>query len=208
MSDTNADTPEPQTAEPRLAPPGAGVPAWQRWMMKPVVPLLPVVLPPARAARVARATKDAMVTRVRGMGPDATRRTLIAPMTMLEDSSRYWSGAMVLEHVALVADAGAELVRAMLDDEPAPFEASTSEVKPAGGMTVDESVAFLEEADRRWSGIASRVARLTRDERARAGGAPHPWFGVLDASRWIAFEALHRRVHAEQLARVARARAR
>ena len=122
-------------------------------------------------------------------------RVLVPPQRGLEDSSRWWSAAMVLEHLmivdALFVSAVVSLSRGIVPAE----QVGTADVKPSGARAAGEVPAafreFLKEADRR---LGDRVEPLRTDVRY-----PHPWFGPLTAHQWICMAAIHHGIHLQQL---------
>ncbi len=103
---------------PRLAPPGAGVPIWQ-WLAGKYLLL------PSYCARLtwddAPDLMDQQGRDLVALAKDRVDRSLCRPMLIpaqigLEDSSRNYSYAMVLEHLTIIGHAIARIVGLLPDD--------------------------------------------------------------------------------------------
>ncbi len=123
------------------------------------------------------------------------KRILIDRITGIEDSSRYWSPAMVLEHLiivgALMSEGVIMLSRGVAPESPI----GVADVKPLGGTAADQSIAlFLEFL----ATTSHRMAAEVQDRESKTCLA-HPWFGSLDLRQWHWLMAAHQRVHRKQL---------
>jgi hypothetical protein len=181
---------------PKLQPPGAGIPFLhelflRRWF-------LPRYLRRrdwgARQA-IIRRHGERIVALCR-LDPQEVlhRRVLVPPMVGLEDSSRYWSVAMVVEHLLIVGGLQTRLIRELSLGHVPVENASIASVKPAGALQVDELLprftTFLDEFD-------ALVDSGLGDRRSQAR-FPHPWFGPLTAEGWHGVAALHHGLHRRQ----------
>jgi hypothetical protein len=136
-----------------------------------------------------------MVALCRSQPPERlNRRALVAPAMGLEDSSRYWSVAMAVEHLLIVGGLQARLIRELSFGRVPDEEASIAAVKPKGALDIDELlpryVAFLGEFDML---VGSQLG-----DRESTAQFPHPWFGPLTAAGWHAVAALHQGLHRRQ----------
>src|SRR5687768_16332863 len=88
---------------PRLAPPGAGIPKAELAWVRPGFRLASRLLSDVRAtARFEREARQ-MLVQVAALPPElAARQVLIERVVGIEDSSRYWSAYLVLEHLRIV----------------------------------------------------------------------------------------------------------
>jgi hypothetical protein len=188
---------------PKLQPPGAGLPFLhtlflRRWF-------LPRYLRRRDwAAREAifRRHGERLVELCRSQPHDLLhRRALVGPMVGLEDSSRYWSVAMVVEHLLIVGGLQSRLIRELSFGRVPVENASIASVKPKGALDVDELlprfIAFLDEFD-------ALVDSGLGDRRSPAR-FPHPWFGPLTAEGWHGVAALHQGLHRRQAEAILRA---
>jgi hypothetical protein len=181
-------------AEPKLAPPGAGVPSLELLWLRPGFWMLQRLWSDDRAARVFEKEADRILPLVDGLTPEqGARRVLIKRLPGIEDSSRFWSAFMVLEHLRIVNDGMARIIETLSRGHRVPGEVSTAAVKPAAGIG-------LEAVKRFQNGVGDFTDRtravLPSASRVRHA---HPWFGPLDAHGWHCLAAMHQGIHRRQL---------
>lgn len=123
------------------------------------------------------------------------KKILIDRVAGMEDSSRYWSAAMVLEHLAIVGPMMAEGIVLLSKGIQSEVAVGTADVKPLGILSAEQSLLsfknLLGDFSRR---MAEDVA--DRDSNLKM---PHPWFGPINARQWHWLMAAHHRVHRKQL---------
>ncbi len=122
---------------------------------------------------------------------------LIDRITGIEDSSRYWSPGMVLEHLIIVGSAMmrgiVELSRGIV---PA-VKPDVAAVKPTGSYgagAVGVFQSFLAQ-------YADTVNREVADRNSRTT-LRHPWFGELNARQWHCLAAIHQGIHRKQVQKI------
>jgi hypothetical protein len=131
--------------------------------------------------------------------PSAARRVLIARPAGLEDSSRYWSIWMTLDHLRIVHQRMSRVIGALAKGVVPPGMASTAAVKPSPLATS----SVVEEYENSCEALLAVVAGV---EDLRTGVRyAHPWFGPLDAAGWHALAAGHLGIHRVQIERIHRA---
>jgi len=127
-----------------------------------------------------------------------TERVLVPPQLGLDDSSRYYSYSMVLEHLTITGHGIARIVSDLTHLRRPAGEIRTAALKPSGELSVDEAAGG-------YQGMLSEFRRLTIDE-AGDRDPPlrfeHPWFGPLDALRWMRFAPFHQTLHLKQARRI------
>ncbi len=196
------------TNEPpiKLAPPGAGIPLYQRVAAKwVVIPYWRKSVPWGRVAERLREQADqfdAIVKAANRRAPEAlTRRVLIPPATGLEDDSRFWSLAMVADHLARVNLGVADVLSVL-----------TAASAPGGSLRDVRIVDYKPDpgADRAALGAMRRsidaVELALREGKANQrtnATHPHPWFGPLPARTWAVFPAMHQSLHLAQARAIA-----
>src|SRR5580765_4880752 len=127
------------TLEPKLAPPGAGLPAAEL-----VIARLLFAWRRRTGTRESfnarfRQERAAIDRMVRDCDAEsAAQRVLIPRPRGLEDSSRYWSVWMTLEHLRIVHGSITRVIGALANGVTPPGAASTAKVKP--GPHVDAGV--------------------------------------------------------------------
>lgn len=126
----------------------------------------------------------------------AAEPVLIKRLPGLEDSSRYWSVFMVLEHLRITNLAMLGVMRALRAGRVPPGQVSTAAIKPAPGVgsevltTFATGCAELLDTVAVWPDLAGRLTYA------------HPWFGKLDVAGWFALAGYHQRLHRKQLERI------
>lgn len=123
------------------------------------------------------------------------RPVLVPKMRGLEDSSRYWSAAMVLEHLSIVNRDIARLVVSLSKGEVPPGDISTATVKPKGG---GNPRLFVEEFRTLVMSLPDYIDSKVQDKTSKAV-KKHPWFGGMNALQWQWLLAMHTRIHLKQL---------
>jgi hypothetical protein len=183
--------------EPHLASPGAGLPRLELLVARILFAL-------RRWAGSRRSFDDRIASEreliralVRKCNTEVgARRVLIPRITGLEDSSRYWSVWMTLDHLRIVHELLAHLIGELVLEVTPPGAASTAAVKPNADVGPEVVAAFEASCDALASAIA---ASPNLDTQARY---PHPWFGPLNAAGWHALAGAHLSIHRVQIERI------
>jgi hypothetical protein len=181
---------------PRLAAPGAGVPAIER-----VVGGLRLAVATRRGPRAVSAVianeRDAIGRMVAALTPaQCATRVLIPRLRGLEDSSRWWSVWMTLDHLRIVNTQIAEVIANLGRGRVPSGTASTAAMKPSPDATATVLVEFERSCDA-IEGSVSACPNLRTAVRFA-----HPWFGPLDAAGWHALAGMHMGIHRAQIDRI------
>lgn len=188
-----------ESSEPQLAPPGAGLPGvelavgrmlfrWRCWSG-------------GRDEFVAAFEREREMIRELVAGIDPGRRgerVLIARLRGLEDSSRYWSMWMTLDHLRITNGVFAQVIAGLAKGRVPSRPASTAAVKPTDQVTEQVEAAYEASCDR----FLETVAAIP-DLRTTARYA-HPWFGPLDGFGWLALASMHLGIHRAQMEAIRR----
>lgn len=183
--------------EPKLAPPGAGLPkpelyvaralfAFRRWTS-------------SRAALTALFQRERVAIRQMLLaceGDAGARRVLIRRPPGLEDSSRYWSVWMTLDHLRIVHREMRRVIEALIGGVVPEGVASTAAVKPGVELSAGVVSEYEESCDALLATVATPATLKTALRFA------HPWFGPLDAAGWHALSAVHLGIHRVQIERI------
>jgi hypothetical protein len=182
---------------PQLQPPGAGLPAFELFVLRTKFRLLAPFISRAGASRWFRVEADRIRALARALcAEDVARRVLITRLRGLEDSSRYWSVAMTLEHLVIVNTAIRKGIEALTAGIVPPRTASTAAVKPAptaGPELIERFEAVAGEYLARVDALPELRSKVTYR---------HPWFGGLTALGWHRIAAIHQRLHRKQIERI------
>jgi hypothetical protein len=123
-----------------------------------------------------------------------TCRVRVRRIPGIEESSREWSGAMVLEHLTIVGEHVIELIQDLCAERRSTWVLRTQDVKPTGALTRRASASAFEEMVRDYV----RCVREAGDGLRSPARHMHPWFGPLQCKQWVAFMTLHHMVHVPQ----------
>jgi hypothetical protein len=184
-------------SEPRLAPPGAGLPKVELFVAR--------TLSRWRVWTGSRESFNADFERERVAisklyrdceAPFAERRLLINRLPGMEDSSRNWSVWMTLDHLRIVNRSIANIISKLAKENVPEGTASTAAVKP--DPSADASIVAEYEAS---CDAVLAAAAAAPNLRTKARFA-HPWFGPMDAFAWHGLAGDHMAIHRAQLERI------
>lgn len=187
---------------PTLAPPGAGIPAIERWIGGFIF-----------AFSRWRGTPDQFTARflserqaIRGLYTSVDearlkRRVLIPRLRGLEDSSRFWSVWMTLDHLRIVNTQIAMVVLQLSRGRVPPGQVSTAAVKPSPDVGPEIVPAYEASCDELLAAVARQAEPHDQTPTSKPRYA-HPWFGPLDAKGWHAMAAMHMGIHRAQIQRI------
>jgi hypothetical protein len=145
------------------------------------------------AARFGR-ERDIILNLARGCDPEmGARRVLIPRPRGLEDSSRYWSVFMTLDHLRITNQGAAEVITLLGRGELPARALSIADLKPAPGADATAVGAFERACDH-FERCVAAVDNLCRKARYA-----HPWFGPLNAADWHVATAFHMGLHRRQV---------
>ncbi len=189
------------TIVPSLEKPGAGLPWWELLVARYLIFPRTCRRLTWRTAAELFQVEGAAVLKLWDSLPSEflTQRVLIRRIVGIEDSSRYWSVAMTVEHLNIVGFGIRELIAGLRrGDEKLPV-ARIQDVKPMGIMAPDEIRATF----RRLLDEAATSARIESPIAPGTGAkAAHPWFGMIDAFQWHCLLGMHQQIHRRQIERI------
>ncbi len=114
----------------------------------------------------------------------------------LEDSSRYWSVWMALDHLRIVHHEFIRVIGALANGRVPAGEASTAAVKPSPAADASVVAAYEASCDALLTTVAA-VPDLHTSVRFA-----HPWFGPMTAAGWYALVGGHMSIHRVQIERI------
>ena len=189
-----------EQSEPKLAPPGAGLP-FIEWAVAKYI-MLPQRL---KSVTLEQAVQEfaKISRRIDELAQPLTEaqlssRRLIPRLRGLEDSSRYWSVAMTMQHTVIVNNRLRGAVLALTNGKSLTTKSSTADVKPEADVDCSTiRTEFLETVE----SFQATVGRANFDKFPNATFA-HPWFGELTAKQWVQFIPLHQKIHQTQIVEI------
>ncbi len=182
---------------PKLDKPGAGLPLYE-WAVANYI-LVPVRMMTTSVAKALDEFKDETAqieTMTSALSvAQLNEKRLIPRLTGLEDSSRYWSVAMALEHLIIVNTRGLRLVKSLSKGVSPDGKSSTADVKPDGEIDASTIVSnFLSNSKQYLEAVTSLDLEAHPNVTYQ-----HPWFGSMNAKQWVLFAAPHMRIHRNQV---------
>lgn len=183
--------------QPVLAAPGAGIPWSQRLLarfyLKPFVAnQTPWEVSAGRFPRI--------VEMIRAQIADLTdeqlrTRVLVPPLPGLEDSSRYWSIAMTLDHIVIASRKMALLIKELDAGRVPALKTDIAKLKPSGELPLDViRQNFDQFCDQEFGQILPSLQNRNSTLKFK-----HPWFGPMSAQAWYWLLPTHLRIHAKQI---------
>jgi hypothetical protein len=181
----------------KLAAPGAGLPKIEQFFARRLIFWKARRTSREQAASLFGMECSQILTLVGGLGGDQlTRRVLIRRLPGLEDSSRYWSVLMTLDHLRIVNSQVGGVIVGLGSGERPEGSASIAAVKPAEDVDMSVMAAF-EQGCRDFEKAVKAVPDLKTALRFE-----HPWFGPMDASQWHFMAGFHMTLHRRQIERI------
>ena len=175
-----------------LQPPGAGLPKLEKAFIKQIlVPFTKYGL----GWKSSRIWLDYEMKQITKMLAPLTeeayhKRTLIAHHLGIEDDTRDWSIAMVIEHLIIVNTGIIEVIKTLGREETVEMEIRIEDVKPYDGAhTLSELQSLLDTYHQAYT-PPKRNSQMTK---------AHPWFIEFNDQEWNTFLAIHTWVHRRQI---------
>jgi len=182
-----------------LAPPGAGLPRGQGLLLRYLAfPLYCATTSWEKALRVFTAEGEQILALVEPLSVSQfQQRVLVKAPVGMEDSSRYWSSTMVLEHLIEVGSRVATGIVELTNGEAVSVKADIADVKPQGGKGPEIIAQYRDFLQDYVHTLTEDVGDLKSKHRHC-----HPWFGSLTAHQWACLGAIHQGVHRRQIERI------
>lgn len=198
MANTSASRPSDMNP-PQLEPPGSGLPWIEQLVGRYIImPVTMARMSNTDAYNEFRQTADELLTTVTRLDEDlANSRVLVERVTGLEDSSRYWSPAMILEHLTITGTGILAIIHALCDGHTPDQVVRIEGVKPSEQpLNINE---VLERYQAMLDSYHHALPELLECIPSSTGTHPHPWFGQFTAHQWWCMNAIHHEVHAKQM---------
>ena len=162
-----------------LDKPGAGIPFFERIMAKYFIMPREVrkrswedcgALFDREGARIVELIKDLTPAQLE-------KKVLIDRIPGIEDSSRFWSVKMTLEHLIVVGNGIGKIVGSLAQNTTPTVDVDIAKVKPKGAKPTAETVTVFKSFEQ------NQVKRVMETVKTRTPTAsPYPWFGPMTAS--------------------------
>ena len=189
------------TQEPALGRPGAGVSSIETFVMRRIAKPLTSIIPWSTGLRAFQKEGDKILAAIANRSSsELTTRVLVPRQLALEDSSRFWSAAMVARHLIITGEKIARIIVCLGKGEMCSEPINIANVKPDPASPVSVFVEYRE--------FLADFGRIMREDvvnRRSLITHQHPWSGQMTAHQWLLLAAMHQRIHSVQLERVLRA---
>ncbi len=191
MSDNTTNT------SPSLQPPGMGLPKIELLIARVLVGVQLRITSQEKARNNFLREHQEILSIIGGVTPElASKRVLIDRLRGLEDSSRFWSLYMTIEHLRIVNRSTINVINSLSKGIKPQVVVSTAAVKPRediGDTVVPLFRAVCEEFESAFTSETNLKSETT---------LAHPWFGELNAQQWHFFAGFHMSLHKKQLLRI------
>jgi len=180
-----------------LDKPGAGIPFYQKLYLKLYVkPFISACSDWDEDTSAFTLINRKLLDEVEKLGDEQlAKRVLVPPQRGLEDSSRYWSAAMTLEHLLIVGTGVKSIIISLSKGIVPDGKADTARVKPSGTPTAKEVLAQYRDFA---AATPGEIDSAVKDRKSKAVFA-HPWFGAFTAHQWHWLLAMHTGLHYKQV---------
>jgi DinB superfamily len=189
--------PSSTTSHPKLQAPGAGLPAFELAWLGAGFRLACAMLPQRVAMQLFKREGEKILSLARSTSArQGAVPVLIDRITGIEDSSRYWSVFMVLDHLRIVNEGIALIIEDLNHDRPFTQEIRIQDVKPSPDSGPEAVERYIQSVSA-YEGTINRLGKFS--DRVRH---PHPWFGPMTAGDWHCLAGIHHFVHRRQIVRI------
>jgi len=186
-----------QTNEPKLDPPGAGLP-------------LPMLLV-AKCLFAFKCKTGNQKSSLENFSKEHTKiseliepvsnkkrskRVLVPMLPGLEDSSRYYSIWMTLDHLRITNSLFSQAISKLSKEHTIKLKVDTAAVKPDPNVTESVENEYTNSCEKFISTIETLGNLKTNAE------LYHPWFGSLNAYRWLSLASMHMSIHRRQISSI------
>lgn len=185
--------------EPKLDKPGAGLPFFE-WVIAKyfIFPRVYKTTSNEDAKRLFQIESGKILKIVENSDQDKLAKQVLIPrLRGLEDSSRYWSVAMAVEHLVIVGvgitDTILDLAKGVTSRKPVRIQ----DVKPDPGASAVKVKQEFELMTERFLSIPTECLDANPNARFL-----HPWFGPMNARQWYILAGRHQNVHRLQMEKI------
>lgn len=123
-------------------------------------------------------------------------RILVPRLQGIEDSSRFWSVAMTLEHLVIVGQGLTGIIKSLGTNIVPPIKVNTATVKPKGEHDPQTDLQDFRRFSVQTRPAIEQAIRLPVSRRCKLD---HPWFGPFDALQWQWLLGTHGVIHYRQI---------
>lgn len=187
----------PSTPSPVLAPPGQGLPPLEAFAARYLLfPITTKFMSDRQAIELLETTGQQILSLVDTLSAEQlTTPVLIKRFPGIEDSSRFWSVSMVIDHLAITGEAMRDMTLRLANGQTSERVVRTADVKPSADHSLDSVLTRYRDFLSTYSQQIEPV--LERDLSTHRHA--HPWFGPITAHQWLCLNGTHHRLHFHQI---------
>lgn len=183
--------------QPKLQAPGHGLPWPELAVSRLGLEIYQRTVSPQVALRLLQGETRRILSLLDSVEETKGRtRVLIPRIFGIEDSSRYWSLFMTVEHLNIVIPAVMGFISSLLDRPDYAREVRIQDVKPQE-QAGPKQVETLKQNQMLYEKFILSLASLRSCRRH-----PHPWFGPLHPHGWHCLLGVHQLIHRRQMERI------
>jgi len=179
-----------------LAPAGEGLPTYKRVAAKYVMfPLLNHFVSWDKAWDVYDKEGTKIIAMASVLNQEQLfKRVLVPKLFGLEDNSRYYSVAMVIEHLLIVGQALTVRIPILSKGKKLPNQVAIEDVKPYTDINKEIVAQFANFMGSYREKLDANVENIHIDN-----ASDHPWFGAFNPKQWSILGMVHQTVHRRQI---------
>ncbi len=181
---------------PTLEEAGEGIAAYKRLSAKYILfPLMNHFISWEKAWDIYDAEGEKIVAMASKLSEEQLfQRILIPRLFGLEDNSRYYSVAMVIEHLLIVGNALQVRIPILSRDKKLGNHVKIEDVKPYTEIDRDIVTQFQDFLNSYREKLDANVENIHIDNTSE-----HPWFGAFNPKQWSILGMVHQIVHRRQI---------
>lgn len=187
----------------KLAPPGAGIPFYQKIVLRLYVkPFVASKSNWSENEKAFHSLYQKIYQMAESTPPELRqRKILVNPIRGLEDSSRYWCMDETLEHLVIVGTGIQGLVQLLSHRKTPGVKVDTAAVKPKGALSSEQALGEFALFQKN----CVNLINSTKGTDLRVTKWDHPWFGAMNAHEWFWLLGMHALIHLQQLKQIKKA---
>jgi hypothetical protein len=184
---------------PKLAPPGAGLP----WLENFVLRYLYYPLKVKQATwgqnldRLQHETKIIIGICEHLTEREFQTRLLVRRLRGMEDSSRFWSVALTIEHLCITMKGMSYIASEIAQSHSISVVTDTAKVKPKQ-EDITSKLEMIEKF-KKCTNDAMVLLKPHQSQHLDTVKINHPWFGPISAEGWVWVIAQHQALHRKQI---------
>ena len=174
-----------------LQAPGSGLPQFENMFIKTVlVPFARIFLGWKSAKFWLNHELESIARMIKDLDhEERNKQVLIDHILGIEDDTRDWSVALVIEHLAIVSSGIIQVIKTLSEEKPFDGPISIAAVKPGKNtVTLDELKQIIRDYE-------TFIPQNKSSKMTKA----HPWFIEFNNKDWNTFLAVHTWVHKRQI---------